>query len=770
MTHAMFILHPGIALFSRFLFASRFRLPIIQRTMTESTREPSIHQQPPWQEPTVRTSTPILHVYNTLTRTKVPFHPESGDNRIRWYSCGPTVYDAAHLGHARNYVTFDILRRILQDYFNYDIMYIMNITDIDDKIILRARQAFLLKEFAKANPIITERLISELRTILHEFGEKKVKKDLNQENWFVSAKSSLSPDDAKGLLNIETAFKSQVALNKAIAGEQSKDLIDSLQDILSPHLDELKGATVNDPQVSRDLAAFWEADFLQDMKQLGVIPVDVLTRVSEYIPEIIDCVQGILKNGFAYVTADGSVYFDAAAFESSPKHHYAKLCPWNAGNAKFFEEGEGALGIKLSGKRDPRDFALWKASKSGEPFWDSPWGKGRPGWHIECSAMAGAVAPGILDIHSGGIDLAFPHHDNELAQAEASTGCTQWVNYFLHAGHVHIEGHKMSKSLKNFITIKECLREYSARQMRLMFLQHQWNASVTFKKESMSNAVSAEASFTNFLTVVAQHQKEYVEPGNGNNNFDKSEKALMEYTDKIKDAVHAAFCDSFDTPSVVASLLDLVNKANVYFNQKGPKSNPNVLVYAAKYVCKILNILGINGLPEIEGSETKTAGINVDSSRLNGILTAISDFRDEIRVVTKSAEHKPKDYFAASDVLRSQLAKLGVIFEDRSDGQRSIVKMVDPKIIDQASNEEEGDLSEKAAALSLKQKQSDRASAKLAKSRISPSELFLGNPEFSKLDERGVPTHDAFGEELSKSARKKLLKEYEQQVQLYAKH
>src|SRR5262249_31607878 len=155
----------------------------------------------------------------------------------------------------------------------------------------------------------------------------------------------------------------------------------AFQDILAPHLDELHGASVNDPRVSRDLAAYWEADFLEDMKRLGVLPANVMTRVSEYIPEIVAYVQGIVANGFGYVTEEGSVYFDVCAFKATGIHEYAKLRPWNAGNAKFFEEeGEGLLGVKLSGKRDPRDFALWKTSKAGEPFWESPWGKGRPGW------------------------------------------------------------------------------------------------------------------------------------------------------------------------------------------------------------------------------------------------------------------------------------------------------------------------------------------------------------------------------------------------------
>ncbi len=152
--------------------------------------------------------------------------------------------------------------------------------------------------------------------------------------------------------------------------------------------------------------------------------------------------------------SNGSVYFDTARFDKHPDHTYAKLEPWSAGNVKLLQEGEGDLTTGGSEKKNNTDFALWKKSKEGEPAWDSPWGKGRPGWHIECSAMAGDVLGENLDIHSGGIDLAFPHHDNEIAQSEAHYKCDQWVNYFLHAGHLHIEGQKMSKSLKNFVTIQ----------------------------------------------------------------------------------------------------------------------------------------------------------------------------------------------------------------------------------------------------------------------------------------------------------------------------
>lgn len=231
---------------------------------------------------------------------------------------------------------------------------------------------------------------------------------------------------------------------------------DANKTTLSNLLDKELSHTVSDPKVFRDLAAYWEGEFFKDMDRLGVRRPDVLTRVSEYVPEIVDFVKKIISNGYAY-EAEGSVYFDTAAFDGKDGHHYAKLAPWSKGDAALMEESEGSLGIKLSGKKSSMDFALWKASKSGEPAWDSPWGPGRPGWHIECSVMASEVLGSRMDIHSGGIDLAFPHHDNELAQSEAYHQCDQWVNYFTHCGHLHVEGQKMSKSLKNFISVQVCL-------------------------------------------------------------------------------------------------------------------------------------------------------------------------------------------------------------------------------------------------------------------------------------------------------------------------
>ena len=201
------------------------------------------------------------------------------------------------------------------------------------------------------------------------------------------------------------------------------------------------------------------------MKRLNVKLPTVITRVSEYMPEIIAYIEKIIENGYAY-ESNGSVYFDVEPFGSSTCHTYNKLEPGASNDTERLQEGEGALADETlaNDKRSSKDFALWKKSKEGEPKWESPWGEGRPGWHIECSAMAGALLPNPpLDIHTGGVDLKFPHHDNEVAQSEAYYENDCWVNHFWHTGHLHIAGRKMSKSLKNFITIKAILDRYNAR-------------------------------------------------------------------------------------------------------------------------------------------------------------------------------------------------------------------------------------------------------------------------------------------------------------------
>lgn len=308
------------------------------------------------------------------------------------------------------------------------------------------------------------------------------------------------------MTDLEAALKAQDADKMMLAKAR---LLAEGRDVLSDWLDQRHGADCTDHSIFNKLSREHEEDFHKDMASLNVLPADVLTRVSEFVPEIIRFIEKIIANGYAY-EANGSVYFDTEKFDANPRHHYAKLVPeaFDVDLSKqqdCLREGEGELSVgeeRLKEKRGPNDFALWKASKAGEPFWDSPWGQGRPGWHIECSVMASEICGEHLDIHAGGFDLKFPHHDNEIAQTEAHFCIDQWVNYFLHAGTLRIAGMKMSKSLKNFITIKQALQQYTARQIRLLFLLHNWSECLDYSTSTMERALQFEKITNEFFLVV----------------------------------------------------------------------------------------------------------------------------------------------------------------------------------------------------------------------------------------------------------------------------
>jgi cysteinyl-tRNA synthetase len=288
-------------------------------------------------------------------------------------------------------------------------------------------------------------------------------------------------------------------LSAASQAIQEQKIFGGADEILLPYLDSLYKETIDakDHKIFTDVTQYWEAQFMEDMDTLNVMKPDVITRVTDYVPQIADFVAKILEKGFAY-EADGSIYFDIAAFEKAG-NSYAHLRPESKNDQALLADGEGALSKGAGGKRGPGDFALWKKSKAGEPSWPSMWGEGRPGWHIECSVMASDVLGSQMDMHSGGIDLAFPHHDNEMAQSEAYF-CEhgqphKWVNYFLHTGHLSISGSKMSKSLKNFQTIKDALRTgYTPRGMRIVFLMGRWNDGVEISPDMRTQAEGWEST------------------------------------------------------------------------------------------------------------------------------------------------------------------------------------------------------------------------------------------------------------------------------------
>ncbi|CAG8574782.1 303_t:CDS:10 [Dentiscutata erythropus] len=725
-------------------------------------------KQPEWHAPVFDNSLPTLKIYNSLTRTKVDFIPKNG-KQISWYNCGPTVYDASHLGHARLYVTIDFIRRILTDYFNYDILFVMNITDIDDKIILRARKNYLFNNFKSTIKSLTPELIEQIRNALNDFTKSKlgVMGD--------GIENNTSRDDPKYLLyanSFREAVKALVAAEVALedndtSQEAAHQLLNESQEIISEWLDKKDGASITDQKVFRDLAATWEQEFINDMQALNVRPCDIMTRVSEYVPEIAVFIQKIIDNGFAY-EADGSVYFDTVAFNNEEDHHYAKLEPWSANNEGLIEEGEGSLGSKLLGKRNKGDFALWKKSKSGEPSWDSPWG-------FDGTSNVREIFGDYLDIHSGGIDLAFPHHDNEIAQSEAYHGCQQWVNYFLHVGHLNIEGQKMSKSLKNFISIR--VKKHTARQLRLCFLLHQWDSKLDFKESTMGEAKGIETILNNFFVntkALLNEFKQAAHESDGTHRYNASEKELMNLLREKQSAVHKALCDSLNTPTVMSEIMELINKTNIYVSAGRNNINMVVLENIAKYVTNMLKIFGVIGNTSSEDigfGESEQSIINREEVVLP-YLRVLSSFRDSVRELARQQKGHG-EFLALSDKLRdTDLVNLGVSLDDQEDG-KALVKFVDKDVLIKAREAKLQLQAEKAAKkeAAAKAKEEERK-RKLEKGKLAAEDMFKeekdedGKNLYSAFDEQGIPTHDNNGEEISKSKIKKLKQKWEIQKKL----
>lgn len=608
-----------------------------------------------------------------------------GGRFVKWYMCGPTVYAPSHMGHARTYLGFDIIRRILEDHFNYNVTLVMNITDLDDKIIQRANER-----------------------------------------------------------NIEC-------------------------DELSRH---------------------FEAEFHEDMSALGVAPPSVLTRVTEYMDQIVKYIQTIVDKDLAY-ESNGSVYFNVDGFNATKGMRYCKLEPEQVNNAELLAEGEGKLTQDFVGdKRSPRDFALWKKSKEGEPQWDSPWGQGRPGWHIECSVMASdvfsqlsggksaedAVADGDIcrmDIHSGGIDLKFPHHDNELAQSEAHSGCCQWVNYFVHSGHLHIKGFKMSKSLKNFISIREALENNSSRQIRLCFLLHKYNAPMDYGDNTMSHAMSIEKIFVEFFHNV----KAVLRAGKITDvqRWDSHARELQLAVESAKTNVDNALKDDFDTPGSLTALADLVKATNLYLEgcEKEKRTPVNLVVRnSAKYVTKIFKTFGL--IPENSGVDIgfPVGGGSDGEEQLTPLLDALIDFRSTVR--EKARDKNVGGVLEECDSFRDNaLPPLGIRLEDKTGG-KSVWKLADPQELLKEKEQKELEKQRKEAE---KRAAAEEKAKKDAMNKLTPEEFMKqlslddgkGTLKYSKFDDAGMPTHFHDGEVLNKSQLKKANKEFQGQKKKYEK-
>ncbi|ODV61731.1 cysteine--tRNA ligase [Ascoidea rubescens DSM 1968] len=747
--------------------------------------------QPTWYKPDsskINGDKPVLKLYNSLTRSKDEFIPvDQKRNQITWYSCGPTVYDSSHMGHARNYVTIDINRRILSNFFNYDIKFVQNVTDIDDKIITRARQNFLfqshvIEKFNTIDDTLIKLSLDSIQSYIVKNINKLVNKDLSlesPENNFSNFLTWLdSINVAEFTLKSEKfpMYIKQIKLAiysiKEFKNLPISEFSENLKDIVSPILDSKYGSTVSDPDLFRQLPAYWENQFDQDMTKLNVLPPTVKTRVSEYVPQIVDFVSKIIDKGYGYATSDGSVYFDTARFDSSPNHDYAKLQPWNKGKLDLIEDGEGSLSVSnTTGKKSPNDFALWKASKPGEPFWSSPWGQGRPGWHIECSVMASDILGSNIDIHSGGIDLAFPHHDNELAQSEACFDCKQWINYFLHTGHLHIEGQKMSKSLKNFITIDEALKSHSSKQLRLAFAMCQWNNQLDFKTSLLAEVESVEKNLDKFFTNIRSHNNEYLAKVSKGEIVSETlrddDKILFGELEKTKLKIYEQFCDNLSTPLVIRSIVELVTITNNYLSIYKHDFRIRILLEITRYITKILDIIGFETRKDQLGWEDISLSLstlnNSASSQEEYVLPfiqLINDIRDEIRTI--GIESKHSRLLDLSDRIRDKdLLNLGIGLDDRN-GQKALIKFLSSnekrdliKLRDEKEKVQQEKLNKKLAQLKLKEEQEK---IKRNKEKVNP---------IDEWDNDGIPTKTQEGVEITKSARKKLIKQWQQQKKLY---
>lgn len=764
----------------------------------------------------------------------MPFVPQGGKN-VTWYACGPTVYDDAHLGHARNFVSTDIIRRILRDYFEFNVNFVMNITDVDDKIILRGRQRYLYEEWKKEHRYIQDEerefvkgaydLYVRTNLPLIKSDPPPLPQHFKQEVELVYGRvlqgKALDNDgrpgdkEAKIKMHINTVMTTVKALMADPKSLTPYAFYEMVSDVMCAILDDMMGKSIkgSDHAIFTKLTKEYEQRFFRDMKDLNVLDPTEITRVTEYGQQIAEFVDRIVDNKFAYATSDGSVYFDIQAFEAAG-YDYARLQPESRGDKALQADGEGALIQRTSEKRSDADFALWKVSKPGEPSWPSPWGEGRPGWHIECSAMASDRLGRQMDIHSGGIDLAFPHHDNELAQSEAfykDAKKSQWVNYFLHMGHLSIQGSKMSKSLKNFTTIRTALerKDWTSRSLRIIFLLGNWKDGIEITDELVSAGASWEDKVDNFFIKTRDLKKDDPK-SNG-----ASQQILEGVLREAKQRVDTALCDSFNTPVVMSTISHLITWFNTVDRSDLSYEEAHD---TAIFVTRIVNIFGLNGnsgpkpqdigwdgldIPEVAKpyvyplakmrDELRQAAIAKKISRdtvekivqehiaspdptaenerrTRSYANMLQNFRDKALDASDgvgkgekedTTNDPSKDILALCDRVRDvDLWKVDIYLEDR-DGAPALVRPV-TRGLKEARKEQD----EKARAKEEARIKRDRETRdKIEKGRLS--HLIMFKPphslEFGEWNEEGIPTRTATGEEIAKARGKKLRKDWDRQ-------
>lgn len=401
--------------------------------------------------------------------------------------------------------------------------------------------------------------------------------------------------------------------------------------------DKIIKRSIEEKKDFMELSRFYENEFFDEMKKLNVRAPYLSCRVTEYIPEIIQFISNIVDKDGAYVTDDGSVYFDIKSYNLYNK--YGKLSTPFADSTHV-------------NKRSALDFALWKASKKDEPYWDSPWGRGRPGWHIECSAMASKIFGKTIDIHSGGIDLIFPHHENEEAQSCCYHTVDQWVNYWLHCGHLCLNDDiKMSKSLKNTISIKKFLEKNTANHMRMLCLLSHYRNNIIYSDEVINHAVNITSKIDNFINECNNYVTGKLNSGN------VDEVALLNSLHETKNKVYAALTNDFNTPQALHAIINLVDIGNkMLIANRDIHNNTGTTAVAAvsMYISNTLSNLGI----------TQSIPIT-ENKKIDDIINYFVEFRNIVRNKAIQQEPKDKALLLACDTARTNLSTCGIYVKDR---------------------------------------------------------------------------------------------------------
>ncbi|MDI6617232.1 MAG: cysteine--tRNA ligase [Clostridiales bacterium] len=464
-----------------------------------------------------------MKIFNTLTKSKEDFHTLN-PGKVLMYVCGPTVYDYFHIGNARTFISFDTIRRYLE-YRGYNVRYVQNFTDIDDRMIKRA---------------------NESNITVRELGDRFIR------------------------------------------------------------------------------------EYFKDADALGIERATVHPRATENIDDIIKFIKDLEDKGYAY-NVDGDVYFNARKFSGYGKLSHQKL-----------DDLEAGARIEINEKKlDPMDFALWKKQKQGEPAWDSPWGKGRPGWHIECSTMASKYLGNTIDIHGGGADLVFPHHENEIAQSEARTG-KPFARYWMHSAFVNINNQKMSKSLNNFFTAREVLQKYSMEVIRLFMLSGHYRTPLNFNVELLEQAKSALDRLYNSV-----QNLEYLLDYAPDSELNPDEQKFYDSLDSYRDRFINVMDDDFNTADGLSVLFDLVREVNTNIKPDSPK----------KSIEKSISMIRELGKPFV--LLQKTYGGELDEE----ILKLIRQ---------RQTARKDKDW-ALADKIRDELKEKGVEIQDTQKGVKVLV-------------------------------------------------------------------------------------------------